>query len=138
MEAKDILFDEDQKMVISINSQQEKLTLFLSDDLMATDEDLSDGYREKISNFINKSDIWYSYFKNYISMWGEKEYGVDTQKETYVLMSVFVLFEQAEDDIYGLEFGVDFDEEHNCGIKVKVIDNGFEIFEIGTGDVAFA
>lgn len=138
MKIKDLFFDDSNRMFISIEGQQEKLTIVLSDDLEVIDEALTESYKQTIVNFINNSNEWCPIFKEYISEWGKDEYNTDTDKGTYVLINIFILFEQSESEVYGIEFGVDFDEEHNCGIKVKATENGFEVFEIGTGDIAFS
>lgn len=134
----DITFDENYEMSIQIEEQSEGVFLILSDDLSATDEDLSISYKEKIINFIKSSDKWYPLFKEYIFEWGKKEYKTENVKQNFSLINIFVLFEQEEEEIFGLEYGVQFDEEHNCGIKVKKTNNeDFEVYEIGSGDVAF-
>lgn len=134
----DLIFDENHKMSIQIEDQSEDVFLILSDDLDVIDEDLSISYKEKIIKFIKNSDKWFIPFKEYILEWGKKEYKTDNIKQNFSLINIFVLFEQEEDEKFGLEYGVPFDEEHNCGIKVKKTNKGdFEIYEIGTGDVAF-
>jgi len=138
MKTEDLVFDENFENYFSIEQQSDEICLTLSDSLAAVEEDLSEDYKYKIVDFINKSDKWYNEFKGYIAEWAKGEYNIETQQESYVLINVFVLFEQSESQIFGLEFGVDFDEEHNCGLKVRAIEDRFEIFEIGTGDVAFA
>ena len=134
-----ITFNEDNEMNIQLGQQpDEDIFLILSDDLNVIDEDLTIPYKEKIIHFIKDSDKWYAPFKEYIFDWGKKEYNTEKVEQNFSLINIYVLFEQEEEEIFGLEYGVQFDEEHNCGIKVKRIDNkNFEIYEIGTGDVAF-
>ncbi len=134
----DITFDENHEINIQLGQQPEGVFLILSDDLSAIDEDLSISYKEKIANFINDSNKWYSTFKEYILDWGKREYNVENVMQSFSLINIYVLFEQDEEELFGLEYGVRFDEEHNCGIKVKRTDSkDFQVFEIGTGDVAF-
>lgn len=131
-------FDENYEMIVQIKEQSGNVFLILSDGLKAIDEELSTSYKEKIITFIEKSDKWFTRFKEYIFEWGKKEYKTENVKQNFSLINIFILFEQEEEEIFGLEYGVQFDEEHNCGIKVKKTKNGdFEIYEIGTGDVAF-
>ena len=134
----DITFDENHEISIQLGQQPEGVFLILSDDLSAIDEDLSISYKEKIANFIIDSNKWYSTFKEYILDWGKREYNVENVMQSFSLINIYVLFEQDEEELFGLEYGVRFDEEHNCGIKVKRTDSkDFQVFEIGTGDVAF-
>ena len=53
------------------------------------------------------------------------------------LTHIFVLFEQNAEELFGLEFRVEFDIEHGCGIKIRINDGKYDIVEVGTGDVAF-
>lgn len=133
-----IIFDENYEMIVQIREQSEDVFLILSDDLEAVDEDLSAPYKEKIVAFIKNSDKWFASFREHIFEWGKKEYKTEDVNKGFSLINIFVLFEQDEEEVFGLEYGVQFDEEHNCGIKVKKTKNGdFEIYEIGTGDIAF-
>jgi len=50
-------------------------------------------------------------------------------------MNIFVLYEQTEDELYGLGFRFNFEVEHGCGIKINT--NNFEITEVCDADVAF-
>jgi hypothetical protein len=134
MKSEEIIFDENFEMYISIPEQSMEVCLILSDSLIAIDEDLSEEYRTKITNFINKSKEWYIQVRNYISEWAKKEYNINSVDKS-ILINIHVLFEQSEEELFGLEYGVDFDTEHGCGLKIN--GNNYDIIEIGGADVAF-
>ena len=52
-----------------------------------------------------------------------------------MLLHIFVLYEQSDSEVYGLEFRTKFDIEHGCGLKME--GDTFEIIEIGSADIAF-
>ncbi len=56
------------------------------------------------------------------------------REEDIMLLDIFVLFEQTSAELYGLEFWVECDVEHGCGLKM---DGNYTILEIGMAEVAF-
>jgi hypothetical protein len=67
----------------------------------------------------------------------KQTYGIDTKQEDLRLINIFILFEQNEDELFGLEFRVEFGVEHGCGLKIKGKKDHYRITKTGTGDVAF-
>lgn len=136
MKSKDIAFDEYLEMNFLSKELKKEVRLTLSDGLYASEEDLKEEYRMKIANFINNMSSWYNKAVDAIAQRAGDVYKISDIRENDVeLISIFILFEQDEDELYGLNFRVKFDEEHGCGLKIK--GNDFEIIEVGTGDVAF-
>lgn len=135
MESKDIVFDENLEFYALVKGLKDKVCIILSDGLYASEEELTEAYKTKIANFINSIDSWYNKSVNAVCKRGEQVYNIKTQHEDLRLLNIYVLYEQGEDELYGLQFWAKFDEEHAVGLKIRGKD--FEITEIGTGDVAF-
>ena len=130
MNASDINFDDDRSMEIKVPEQEEAVSLEISDFLDAYDEELSESYKEKISNIINSSGSWYNKCLDIIKE--DKSAGT-----TYRLMSIYVLSEQKSSPIeFGVLFRVDRDIEHGRGMKLE--GASFSILDYGLGDVAFS
>ena len=102
-----------------------------------TEEELTEDYKGKIASFVNNMPQWYSRACNSIIAWAKDTYKIDAHIQDIELINIFVLFEQNEDELFGVEFRVEFDVEHGCGIKIKVDNGKYDIIEVGTGDVAF-
>ncbi|MFR3475318.1 MAG: hypothetical protein ACLTT9_12345, partial [Phocaeicola vulgatus] len=111
--------------------------LTLSDGLATSDEELTNEYKESIADFINEAQKWYNKSINTVLKYAKENYEIDAKPEDIELTHIFILFEQDEKELFGLEFRVEFDIEHGCGLKIKGSENNFEIIDIGTGDVAF-
>lgn len=137
MESKEITFNEHLEMYIHLDNFNDEICLTLSDGLAASDEELTNGYKERIANFINEAQKWYNKSVNTVLKYAKENYEIDAKPEDIELTHIFILFEQNEKELFGLEFRVEFDIEHGCGLKIKGSENNFEIIEIGTGDVAF-
>lgn len=75
----------------------------------------------------------------YVSLkaWAKDTYKIEACMQDIELTHIFVLFEQNAEELFGLEFRVEFDIEHGCGIKIRINDGKYDIVEVGTGDVAF-
>ena len=102
-----------------------------------SEEELTEDYKGKIASFVNNMPQWYSRAYNSIIAWAKDTYKIDAHVQDIELINIFVLFEQNEDELFGVEFRVEFDVEHGCGIKIKVDNGKYDIIEVGTGDVAF-
>ena len=137
MKSNEIIFDENLEMYIHLNNFDDEICLTLSDGLTASDEELTNEYKEKIVNFINNIQKWYSDSINAVLKYAKENYEIDAKQKDIELINIFILFEQDEKELFGLEFRVEFDIEHGCGLKIKRVENNFEIIEVGTGDVAF-
>jgi hypothetical protein len=135
MNSKDVIFDENLEFNTLINESNNEICIVLSDDLNSSEEELTEKYKSQIARFINDSLKWYEKVVTDIISWAKDEYKTDAQKSDIELKNVFILYEQDEQELYGLQFRVAFDVEHGCGIKINTKD--FEIVEIGDGDVAF-
>jgi hypothetical protein len=135
MESKDIIFDKNLRKCTFIKRLNSEIGINLSDSLYASEEDLTEEYKTKIANFVNNVDSWYNKSINAILEWAKQEYNIDAQINDLELLNIYVLYEQNDNELYGIEFRTEFDVEHGCGIKI--LGNSFEIVEIGTADVAF-
>jgi hypothetical protein len=137
MKSNEIVFDENLEMYIHPNNFSKEICLTLSDGLLASEEELTDEFREKIANFINDIQYWYNKSVNAVLKDAKQTYDIDAKQEDVRLINIFVLFEQDENELFGLEFRAEFDIEHGCGLKIKGKKDNYEIAKTGTGDVAF-
>lgn len=133
---KDISFNQEHELFFYSKELDEKIRLVIVDDLYASEEKLTDEYKNKIINFINNLEVWYPIAFNVIKIRANDLYKIDINKESIELTSIFILFEQNEDECYGLSFRTDFDIEHGCGLQI--LGENFKITEIGTAEVAFS
>ena len=129
MKVCDLQFDEDLETSIFLDALKKKVRIVLSDDLEASEQELTEEYKEKIVQFLEEISIWYNKTTKYSIK--------DISDSDIELMAIFILFEQDEPDLFGLSYRTKFDVEHGCGIKLKGNDQQFEIVEIGCADVAF-
>lgn len=137
MKANDISFNENFYMSIFSEYLNKNIHLNISDELDASEEELTDEYREKIVNFVNNTPQWYGITCDSIIAWVKNVYKIDIHLQDIELMGIYILFEQNEHELFGLIFRLEFDIEHGCGIKIKINDGKYEIIETGTGEVAF-
>lgn len=137
MKANDISFNERFYMSIFSEYLNKNIHLNISDELDASEEELTDKYREKIVSFVNNTPQWYGITCDSIISWIKNVYKLDVHLQDIELMGIYILFEQNEHELFGLIFRVEFDIEHGCGIKIKINEGKYEIIEIGTGEVAF-
>lgn len=137
MKATETFFNEDLEMYVSLKDLDDEVCITLSDSLSASEEELTEDYKGKIASFVNNMPQWYSRACNSIIAWAKDTYKIDAHVQDIELINIFVLFEQNEDELFGVEFRVEFDVEHGCGIKIKVDNGKYDIIEVGTGDVAF-
>lgn len=138
MKVCDLQFDEDLETSVFISALKKKVRLVLSDDLEASEQQLSEEYKQRIVQFLEEISIWYNKTIDAVKQYADDKYGIkDVSSNDIELMAIFILFEQDEPDLFGLSFRTEFDVEHGCGIKLKGNDQQFEIVEIGCADVAF-
>lgn len=138
MKVCDLQFDEDLETSVFISALKKKVHLVLSDDLEASEQQLSEEYKQKIVQFLEEISIWYNKTIDAVKQYADGKYGIKDVSNTDIeLMAIFILFEQDEPDLFGLSYRTEFDVEHGCGIKLKGNDQQFEIVEIGCADVAF-
>ena len=138
MKVCDLQFDEDLETSVFISALKKKVRLVLSDDLEASEQELTEEYKEKIVQFLEEISIWYDKTAVAVKQYADNKYSIkDISDSDIELMAIFILFEQDEPDLFGLSYRTKFDVEHGCGIKLKGNDQQFEIVEIGCADVAF-
>lgn len=138
MKVCDLQFDEDLETSVFISALKKKVRLVLSDDLEASEQELTEEYKEKIVQFLEEISIWYNKTIDAVKQYADNKYSIkDISDYDIELMAIFILFEQDEPDLFGLSYRTKFDVEHGCGIKLKGNDQQFEIVEIGCADVAF-
>ncbi|WP_281799444.1 hypothetical protein [Prevotella pallens] len=138
MKVCDLLFDEDLETSIFLDALKKKVRIVLSDDLEASEQELTEEYKEKIVQFLEEISIWYDKTAVAVKQYADNKYGIKDVSDTDIeLMAIFILFEQDEPALFGLSYRTEFDVEHGCGIKLKGNDQQFEIVEIGCADVAF-
>ena len=138
MKVCDLLFDEDLETSIFLDALKKKVRIVLSDDLEASEQELTEEYKEKIVQFLEEISIWYDKTAVAVKQYADNKYSIkDISDSDIELMAIFIRFEQDEPDLFGLSYRTKFDVEHGCGIKLKGNDQLFEIVEIGCADVAF-
>ena len=138
MKVCDLQFDEDLETSVFISALKKKVRIVLSDDLEASEQELTEEYKEKIVQFLEEISIWYDKTAVAVKQYADNKYGIKDVSDTDIeLMAIFILFEQDEPDLFGLSYRTKFDVEHGCGIKLKGNNQQFEIVEIGCADVAF-
>lgn len=138
MKVCDLQFDEDLETSVFISALKKKVRIVLSDDLEASEQELTEEYKQRIVQFLEEISIWYNKTIDAVKQYADDKYGIKDVSNTDIeLMAIFILFEQDEPDLFGLSFRTEFDVEHGCGIKLKGNDQQFEIVEIGCADVAF-
>ena len=138
MKVCDLQFDEDLETSVVISALKKKVRLVLSDDLEASEQQLSEEYKQKIVQFLEEISIWYDKTAVAIKQYADNKYSIkDISDSDIELMAIFIRFEQDEPALFGLSYRTEFDVEHGCGIKLKGNNQQFEIVEIGCADVAF-
>ena len=134
----DIYFGDELETSIFLDALKKKVRIVLSDDLEASEQELTEEYKEKIVQFLEEISIWYNKTTIAVKQYADNKYSIkDISDSDIELMAIFILFEQDEPDLFGLSYRTKFDVEHGCGIKLKGNDQQFEIVEIGCADVAF-
>lgn len=138
MKVCDLQFDEDLETSIFLDALKKKVRIVLSDDLEASEQELTEEYKEKIVQFLEEISIWYNKTIDAVKQYADNKYRVkDISDSDIELMAIFIRFEQDEPALFGLSYRTEFDVEHGCGIKLKGNNQQFEIVEIGCADVAF-
>lgn len=138
MKVCDLQFDEDLETSIFLDALKKKVRIVLSDDLEASEQELTEEYKEKIVQFLEEISIWYDKTTVAVKQYADNKYSIkDISDSDIELMAIFIRFEQDEPALFGLSYRTEFDVEHGCGIKLKGNNQQFEIVEIGCADVAF-
>ena len=138
MKVCDLQFDEDLETSVFISALKKKVRLVLSDDLEASEQELTEEYKQRIVQFLEEISIWYDKTTVAVKQYADNKYSIkDISDSDIELMAIFIRFEQDEPTLFGLSFRTEFDVEHGCGIKLKGNNQQFEIVEIGCADVAF-
>lgn len=135
---KDIYFGDELETSIFLDALKKKVRIVLSDDLEASEQELTEEYKEKIVQFLEEISIWYDKTTVAVKQYADNKYSIkDISNSDIELMAIFIRFEQDEPALFGLSYRTEFDVEHGCGIKQKGNNQQFEIVEIGCADVAF-
>ena len=138
MKVCDLQFDEDLETSVFISALKKKVRLVLSDDLEASEQELTEEYKQRIVQFLEEISIWYNKTTIAVKQYADNKYSIkDISDSDIELMAIFIRFEQDEPALFGLSYRTEFDVEHGCGIKLKGNNQQFEIVEIGCADVAF-
>ena len=138
MKVCDLQFDEYLETSVVISALKKKVRIVLSDDLEASEHELTIEYKEKILQFLEEVSIWYDKTTLAVKQYADNKYRVkDISDSDIELMAIFIRFEQDEPALFGLSYRTEFDVEHGCGIKMKGNDQQFKVVEIGCADVAF-
>lgn len=138
MKVCDLQFDEDLETSIFLDALKKKVRIVLSDDLEASEQELTEEYKEKIVQFLEEISIWYNKTTIAVKQYADNKYSIkDISDSDIELMAIFIRFEQDEPALFGLSYRTEFDVEHGCGIKLKDNNQQFEIVEIGCADVPF-
>ena len=138
MKVCDLQFDEDLETSIFLDALKKKVRIVLSDDLEASEQELTEEYKERIVQFLEEISIWYNKTIDAVKQYADNKYSIkDISDSDIELMAIFIRFEQDEPALFGLSYRTEFDVEHGCGIKLKGNNQQFEIVEIGCADVAF-
>lgn len=138
MKVCDLQFDEELETSIFLDALKKKVRIVLSDDLEASEQELTEEYKEKIVQFLEEISIWYDKTIDAVKQYADNKYSIkDISDSDIELMAIFIRFEQDEPALFGLSYRTEFDVEHGCGIKLKGNNQQFEIVEIGCADVAF-
>ena len=120
MKVCDSQFDEDLETSIFLDALKKKVRIVLSDDLEASEQELTEEYKEKIVQFLEEISIWYNKTIDAVKQYADNKYSIkDISDSDIELMAIFILFEQDEPALFGLSYRTEFDVEHGCGIKLK-------------------
>lgn len=137
MKPNKIIFDENMEMYISPKGLNTEVCISIPDSLLAFEEELTEEHKSKIANFINNISDWYNKAVEAVLKRAKLIYNIEAKNKDLQLMNIFILFEQIDDELYGLEFRAEFDVEHGCGLQIRGKDGNFDIVKVGAGDVAF-
>ena len=134
----DIYFGDELETSIFLDALKKKVRIVLSDDLEASEQELTEEYKEKIVQFLEEISIWYDKTTVAVKQYADNKYSIkDISDSDIELMAIFIRFEQDVPALFGLSYRTEFDVEHGCGIKLKDNNQQFEIVEIGCADVPF-
>ncbi|MDQ0362984.1 hypothetical protein [Breznakia pachnodae] len=133
--SEELIFDDNMELYFTFEVTGESVCLIISDGLYAYDEVLSTTYKQEIASFINNRSEWKDNVSKSIRERFIKVYNMDSKVTDFVLVNIFVLFEQNEKPIFGLQFNTDLDRQHGVGLKVD--GTNYNVIEVGSADVAF-
>lgn len=133
--SEELLFDDNMELYFTSEVTGEDVCLIISDGLYAYDEVLSATYKQEIVSFINNRNEWNENILKSIRERFRNVYNMDSKVTDFVLVNIFVLFEQNEKPIFGLQFNSKLDREHGVGLKVD--GTNYNVIEVGSADIAF-
>jgi len=132
-----INFDNNHAMTFYSEYLRKNIMIIISDELEASEEDLTFDFKNKISLFINNISKWYPPVCQGIIDWVKSTYDISINLVDIELMIIYILFEQVENALFGLDFRLSVDIEHGCGVQLSLQNNHYIITKIGSADVAF-
>jgi serine/threonine protein phosphatase PrpC len=133
--SEELVFDDNMELYFTFEVTGEEVCLIISDGLYAYDEVLSTTYKQEIARFINNRSEWNEKVLKSIQERFMKVYNINSKAADFALVNIFVLFEQNEKPIFGLQFNTDLDREHGVGLKIA--GKSYNVIEVGSADVAF-
>ncbi|MGM0123882.1 hypothetical protein IGI37_001256 [Enterococcus sp. AZ194] len=134
LKATELLFDDD--LELSFHFSKTGKNVRLNVDTLETDETtLQLTYNEMIAKFINQQENWYDQVIASIISEQQDEFGMGMKSADFELLVIYVLPEEANSLIFGLQFHSVHDEEH--GVGVKLVGDSFEVLSIGSAEEAF-
>ena len=90
MKVCDLQFDEDLETSVFISALKKKVRLVLSDDLEASEQQLSEEYKQKIVQFLEEISIWYNKTIDAVKQYADGKYGIKDVSNTDIeLMAIF-------------------------------------------------
>ena len=93
MKVCDLLFDEDLETSIFLDALKKKVRIVLSDDLEASEQELTEEYKEKIVQFLEEISIWYNKTIDAVKQYADNKYSIkDISDSDIELMAIFILF----------------------------------------------
>jgi len=76
MKVCDLQFDEDLETSIFLDALKKKVRLVLSDDLEASEQELTEEYKEKIVKFLEEISIWYDKTTVAVKQYADNKYSI--------------------------------------------------------------
>jgi len=149
LEPKDIVFDYNCEFFVSLNNTKDKIGIKLIERSNYKKENITEKNKTEISNFVNNFDVWNEISINAILGWANENFNTKLKAETIKLSHIYLLFDEYNDQYYGLLYNLDIDETDdykklmeyfdycNTGIGVEIYGDTLELNIINSGDKLF-
>ena len=76
MKVCDLQFDEELETSIFLDALKKKVRIVLSDDLEASEQELTEEYKEKIVQFLEEISIWYNKTIDAVKQYADNKYSI--------------------------------------------------------------